>query len=231
MKPLIGISLCVDDRGRWKPGREYHYIDSAYARAIEEAGGTPIYLPLQRDPSALIQKLDGLLVPGGDDLPPPDDYPSNVEFDIAPHVQQSFDRRLLDDALERHLPVLTICYGMQLLAITLGGTLHYDIPTDLPEAHPHRLPEDAGRHGLRVEAGTRLAEALGPEPPPVNSLHHQGVESPGAGMRVCARADDGLIEAIERDGPHFCVGVQWHPEKLPGPHGRGLFSAFIAACS
>ena len=65
MEPLIGIPLSVDDRGRWKSAREYHYIDSAYARAIEEAGGTPIYLPLQRDPSSLIRKLDGLLVPGG----------------------------------------------------------------------------------------------------------------------------------------------------------------------
>ena len=230
MTPLIGIPPCVDDRGRWKPAREYHYIDSAYAQAIEEAGGTPIYLPLQRDPSALIRKLDGLLVPGGDDLPPPNDYPADVEFDIAPDNQLDFDRGLLSDAVEHQLPVLAICYGMQLLASILGGALHYDIPTDLPEAHPHRLPEGNGRHGLRVEAGTRLAEALGPEPPPVNSLHHQGVESPGAGMRVCARAEDGLIEAIERDGTQFCVGVQWHPEKLSGSHCHGLFGAFIAAC-
>jgi putative glutamine amidotransferase len=201
MKPLIGISLCVDGRGRWKPAREYHYIDCAYARAIEEAGGTPIYLPVQRDPPSLLRKVDGLLGPGGDDLPPPDGYPSDVEFDIAPDGQRNFDRRLLSDAMERQLPVLAICYGMQLLATTLGGTLHYDIQTDLPE------------------------------PPPVNSLHHQGVESPGAGMRVCARAEDGLIEAIERDGAQFCVGVQWHPEKLSGPHRNGLFGAFVAACS
>jgi putative glutamine amidotransferase len=231
MKPLIGIPPCVDDRGRWKPAREYHYIDSAYARAIEEAGGTPIYLPLQSDPSALIRKLDGLLVPGGDDLPPPDDYPSDVKFDLAPDGQRKFDGRLLSDAVERHLPVLAICYGMQLLATTFGGSLHYDIPTDLPDAHPHRLPESDGRHAIRVEPGTRLAEALGSEPAPVNSLHHQGVESPGDGMRVCARAEDGLIEAIERDGTPFCVGVQWHPEKLSGSHYRGLFGAFIAACS
>jgi putative glutamine amidotransferase len=231
MRPLIGIPPCVDDRGRWKPACEYHYIDSAYARAIEEAGGTPIYLPVQRDTSALIRKLDGLLVPGGDDLPPPDDYPSDVKFDVAPDGQRDFDRRLLSDAIERHLPVLAICYGMQMLATILGGSLHYDIPTDLPEAHLHCLPETGGRHGLRVEPGTRLAQALGREPPPVNSRHHQGVASPGAGMRVCARAADGLIEAIEHEGTQFCIGVQWHPEKLSGSHNCGLFGAFIAACS
>jgi putative glutamine amidotransferase len=231
VKPLIGISLCVDNRGRWKPAREYHYIDTAYARAIEAAGGTPIYLPVQRDSTTPLRKLDGLLVPGGDDLPPPDGYPSDVEFDIAPEDQRKFDRRLLSEALEARLPVLAICYGMQLLAATQGGALHYDIPTDLPEAQPHRLPEGDGRHGLRVVAGTRLAEALGPEPPPVNSLHHQGIASPGDGMRVCARAEDGLIEAIEHDGPQFCVGVQWHPEKMSGLHCRALFGAFLAACS
>ncbi len=170
-------------------------------------------------------------MPGGDDLPPPDGYPAHVEFDLAPEAQRSFDRRLLGDALERRLPVLAICYGMQLLAVLRGGSLHYDIPTDRPDADPHRLPEADGRHGLKVESGTRLARALGAEPPPVNSLHHQGVESPGEGMRVCARAADGLIEAIEGEGAVFCVGVQWHPEKLSGTHRDALFGAFVAACT
>jgi putative glutamine amidotransferase len=230
MPPLIGISLCFDDRGRWKANRDYHYIDSGYASAVEAAGGTPIYLPIQRDPRSLLQRLDGLLIPGGDDLAPPYDYPPGVEFDLVPEQQLEFDRCLLAEAIERHLPVLSICYGMQLLAAVRGGALLYDIGTDVPGADPHRLPEAEGRHALQIEAGTRLYEVLGANPPPVNSLHHQGVGSPGAGMRVSARAADGLIEAIEAEDLRFCVGVQWHPEKLAGVHRDRLFGAFIAAC-
>jgi putative glutamine amidotransferase len=230
MAPLIGISTCLDDRGRWKARRNYHYIDTAYANAIEAAGGTPVYLPIQAKASSLLRGLDGLLIPGGDDLPPTRDYPAGVEFDLAPEDQLDFDRRLVADALERRLPVLGICYGMQLLACLRGGSLLYDIPTDLPHADEHRLDEAEGRHALQIEPASRLCEALGANPPPVNSLHHQGVESPGAGMRIAARAQDGLIEAIEGDLEAFCVGVQWHPEKLSGIHRDGLFGAFVAAC-
>jgi len=230
MGPLIGIPPSLDDRGRWKSARDYHYIDAAYTRAVEEAGGTPIYLPPQHDPSPVTEKLDGLLIPGGDDLPPPTPYPAQVEFELIPEAQRDFDQRLLDRALERQLPVLAICYGMQLLASTLEGALYYDLPTDFPDAQPHQLPESDGRHGLRIEAGSRLFETLGAEPPPVNSLHHQGVKSVGPGVRVSARADDGLIEAIEVEGQPFCIGVQWHPEKLSGLHRQALFGAFIAAC-
>jgi putative glutamine amidotransferase len=119
---------------------------------------------------------------------------------------------------------------MQLLALHAGGRLHYDVATDLPGAAEHRLDEATGRHGLRLEPGTRLAGLLGGEPGPVNSLHHQAVAEPGAGLRVAARSEDGLIEAVEATGASFCVGVQWHPEKLSGPHRERLFEAFVAAC-
>jgi putative glutamine amidotransferase len=229
MRPRIGIPLCLDARGRWKPGRDYHYIDAAYAHAIDRAGATPLYLPLQSDPGALISQIDGLLLPGGDDLLPPEPYPSDVDFDPVPEPQLHFDSALLRAAVERRTPVLGICYGMQLLAISAGGSLHYDIPTDLPDADVHQLPHPGERHRIRIEPNSRLASALGASPIRVNSLHHQGVATPGAGMRVCARADDGLIEAIEGVGSQFCVGVQWHPEKLGG--SEQLFRAFVAACA
>jgi putative glutamine amidotransferase len=231
MRPLIGIPPCLDDCGRWRPGREYQYIDIAYARAVEAQGGTAVYLPLQEEVAPLVKRIDGLLLPGGDDFPPPRAYPEHVAFEPTPPRQIDFDRRLLAHALESGLPVLAICYGMQLLALHCGGSLLYDIPTDRPEAGPHRLSEAEGRHALRVEAGTQLAGALGPAPEPVNSLHHQGVAEPGAGVRVCAVADDGLIEAIEREDARFCVGVQWHPEKMTGSHRDRLFATFVAACA
>ncbi|MBW1686850.1 MAG: gamma-glutamyl-gamma-aminobutyrate hydrolase family protein [Deltaproteobacteria bacterium] len=229
MQPLIGIPPCLDERGRWRAGRTYQYIDVDYARAVEQAGGAPLYLPLQADAEPLAARIEGLLLSGGDDFPPEAPYPEGVRFDPVPTAQAAFDRRLLAAALARGLPVLAICYGMQLLALHHGGSLHYHIPSDVPEAGPHRLPEPDGRHIVRIVPGSRLATALGVAEDMVNSLHHQGVAEPGAGLHVCARSKDGLIEAIERAEPPFCVGVQWHPEKMRGPHRERLFRAFVAA--
>jgi putative glutamine amidotransferase len=230
MRPLIGIPQCLDDRGRWRPGRDTQYLDCAYARAVDAAGGSPLYVPIQSDLEPLADRIDGLLLPGGDDFLPPDPYPESVRFDRASAAQLDFDGRLIAVAAKRGLPVLAICYGMQLLAVHRGGTLHHDIPTDLPSAANHRLPERDGRHAVRVVPDSRLAEILGPSPGVVNSLHHQAVAGPGSGMRVSARSDDGVIEAIEGGAGPFCVGVQWHPEKMDGPHRDRLFSAFVAAC-
>ncbi len=231
MRSLIGIPLCLDDRGRWRSGRRYLYSDDAYASAVSDSGGLAVQLPIQAEPEALIARLDGLLLPGGDDLPPGNsERYAGVGFDLVPTVQSEFDRRLLRAARERGLPVLAICYGMQLLVVELGGSLHYHIPIDAPEALLHQLPETEGRHHLLIEEGTRLQDLLGPNPEPVNSLHHQAVANPGHRLRPSARAEDGLIEAVEEEGAIFRVGVQWHPEKMRGPHRDQLFRAFIDAC-
>ncbi|MFQ5416595.1 MAG: gamma-glutamyl-gamma-aminobutyrate hydrolase family protein [Myxococcota bacterium] len=230
MRPLIGISQCLDDRGHWRPGRRYEYLDCAYSHAIDEAGGAPIHLPIQQDAEAIASRIDGLLIPGGDDFQPPRSYPSTVRFESAPEARVAFDLRLLEATQSRGMPVLAICYGMQLLARARGGSLHYDIPSDVPDADDHQLSEPGGRHGLRVTPDTRLAAIVGATPEPVNSLHHQAVALPGDGLLVSARAADGLIEALESESGPFCVGVQWHPEKLEGLHRTHLFGAFVEAC-
>jgi putative glutamine amidotransferase len=229
MRPLIGIPLCLDASGRFRRGRRYHYIDQRYADAVAEAGGDPIYLPIQQRGQDLVQRIDGLLIPGGADLLPDAPYPEDVRFEATAPEQLDFDRALLADALERQIPFLGICYGMQILALQHGGTLLYHVPHDLPEAGEHRLPEEKGRHLIRVEPGTLLEAVLGRDEEPVNSAHHQAVATPGAGLRVSARAEDGVIEAVEGARERFCLGVQWHPERLADAHRRSLFAAFVSA--
>jgi putative glutamine amidotransferase len=226
----VGIPLCLDDRGRWRPGRRYHYLDGAYAESLDRAGALAVYLPARPDVEPLLDCLDGLLVPGGDDLPPPRPLAEGIELDLVPDDQLAFDRALVSGALERELPVLGICYGMQLLALACGGALHYHLPTDLPDAQEHKLPEPHGRHGLRVAPRSRLAALVGVAPGPVNSLHHQGIASTG-GLEACGWADDEIIEAIEGTSEAFLLGVQWHPEKLPGDASDRLFAGFVSACA
>jgi putative glutamine amidotransferase len=229
MRPLIGIPPCLDEHGRWNPAREYHYADAAYARAVSETGGIPVYLPQQGDAAALADRIDGLLLPGGGDFAPQRAYPSRVSFDLVPERQLAFDRALLAATLERDRPVLGICYGMQLLALHCGGALHYDVATDVPSAGEHQLGDPGARHVVRVEPASWLRSVLGAEQVPVNSRHHQAVADPGS-ARVTARTADGIVEAVELPRARFALGVQWHPESMDAGHHKQLFGAFVRAC-
>ena|SRR2546422_8309291 len=229
MRPLIGIPPCLDERGRWRAAREYHYADAAYARAVAEAGGVPVYLPEQAEVAALAERIDGLLLPGGGDFAPDRAYPAGVRFDLVPERQLAFDRALLAATLERDRPVLGICYGMQLLAIHCGGALYFDVATDLPGAGEHRFSDPGARHEIRVEGASGLRSVLGADELPVNSRHHQAVADAGR-ARVTARSADGIAEALELPGARFALGVQWHPESLDARHRDQLFGALVRAC-
>jgi putative glutamine amidotransferase len=224
--PRIGIPICLGER---TPGGEpYQYLGPAYAAAVEAAGGIPLYLPVQRDVSALIEQIDGLLIPGGSDFLPPRPYPASVRFEPVLEAQLRFDRSLLEAARARERPVLGICYGMQLMALVHGGSLHYDIASDLAGALEHRRV-GAQHHAIALDADSRLAALLGANLNRVNTAHHQAVAEPGRGLRVCARAPDGVVEAIEAFEGTFCVGVQWHPERSDTAAERALLRAFVDA--
>ena len=230
MRAAIGIPLCLDARGRWRGGRDTLYLDRAYARAIETAGGLAVHLPLQDGASAeeLVERIDGLLLPGGDDFAPDRAYPEHVGFDLADEAQLRFDRALLSAATRARKPVLGICYGMQLLALEAGGALHHHVPSDVPGALDHGGGGAPAReHRVDVLDGSRLASWTGAGALDVNSRHHQAVADAGT-LRVVARATDGVIEAIEATDGAPSIGVQWHPEALGGRAGADLLLAFVA---
>ena len=231
MALTVGISTCLDDRERWRAGREYLYLDQRYSEVVAEAGGQPVLLPVGSDPALAARSIDALLLPGGDDFEPETPYPEPVDFEPAAPRQLAFDRALLAAARAAGRPILGICYGAQLMALACGGRLHHHLPLDRPEAQAHQLPEASGRHAIQVDADSRLASLLGEGAVEVNSLHHQAVAEAGEGMRVCARAPDGVVEAIEATGPALEIGVQWHPEKLDGAAGGPLLRAWLEACT
>ncbi len=209
-------------------------LNSAYIEALQEAHATPILIPLGASLPVNLDWADGLLLPGGVDVEP-------GRYGAAPHPTSEWDQRLddlefqlLDWARRARVPVLGICRGLQVLNVGLGGTLVQDLPSQRPEGdgHPRQGARERLTHGLHVEAGSRLAEIFGRPDLRVNSLHHQGIDVLAPGLRVSARADDGLIEGVEAVDGSWTVAVQFHPEELYRDHlfARQLFAAFAAAC-
>ena len=195
-----------------------------YLKSLERAGAEPFVLKPERDalPDAL-DKVDGVLLTGGADVDPARygqaDRHGTVQIDAD---RDDYEIALTRHALDRRLPILAICRGAQLLNVVAGGTLVQDIPSALPSTITHRRPTPARvkktrAHDVAVVPGTRLAGLLAGAAKrngqvPVNSRHHQSVNQLAPGFVVSATAPDGIVEAIERDGCEFCVGVQWHPE-------------------
>jgi putative glutamine amidotransferase len=144
--------------------------------------------------------------------------------------RDALERRLIETALQRNLPVLGICRGAQLLNVVRGGTLHQELGDFYAEvAEPQSL---LPRKRVTVEAGSRLATVTGPETMVVNGLHHQAVDRLGEGLRIVARAASGVVQAIEDPSRPLVIGVQWHPEYLPyARRQRALFHALVAAAA
>jgi len=225
--PLIALTgeLIADDQ-------PFLRLRNRYADAVLRAGGVPLAVPPVGGPAdveRLVDSVDGLLFTGGDDFDTERIGlgPTHAAADPVPSAKQDLDFLLARAAIAAGTPVLGICYGMQLLALAEGGTLHQHLPEDRPGCRDHT---GNGVHAALVEGGTKLARTLGVERLDVVSRHHQAVAGLGPKWRASAMDDEGLIEAIERDEHPFALGVQWHPELAePGSAHEGLFRALVGA--
>jgi putative glutamine amidotransferase len=212
-----------------------------YVESVRRAGGDTQLVDAHAGVGAAFwREVAGILLTGGPDVDPrlygeaPD-----PAYEGAGVARDAFEIELVTRALERDLPLLAICRGVQVLNVAAGGTLVQHIPQDIPRALDHQVRTSpwAIAHDVVVAPGSRLAATLGlpardePTRVAVNSRHHQAPKHVPPGLSVVATADDGVIEAIERADARFCVGVQWHPENFwRTGEFEALFRAFVDAC-
>ncbi|GCB50953.1 gamma-glutamyl-gamma-aminobutyrate hydrolase family protein [Streptomyces sp. NL15-2K] len=208
-RPLIGISTYLEAGARWGVWElEAALLPAGYPRLVQRAGGLAAMLPpdAPEHAAAAVARLDGLVIAGGPDVEPVR-YGAETDPRTGPpaRARDTWELALIDAALTAGVPLLGICRGMQLLNVALGGTLAQHI-----EGHAE-VPGVFGRHFVKPVPGTSYADVV-PEETSVPTFHHQAVDRLGTGLVPSAYAADGTVEAVELPGPHWVVGVQWHPE-------------------
>ena len=214
---------------------------SDYVESVRRAGGEPIEVGADGEtPEHILARVDGVLLTGGGDVDP-DLYGEarHATFDAAESGRDTFEIALTKAAVAAGVPYLAICRGMQLLNVAKGGTLIQDIPSQVPGALQHAVPEPrfAIAHEIWVAKDSLLSKLLAEhmedgETCHVNSRHHQSVQRVASGFEVTATSPDGVVEAMEKPGNGFCVAVQWHPENFwRTGEFRSLFEGFIAAAN
>jgi putative glutamine amidotransferase len=219
-RPVIGICSALE-RARWSVWDDEALLTPrSYVNAVQRAGGMAVLLPpdahLAEAPDDVLDLLDGLILAGGADIDP-------SFYGAEPHAQtlgtvperDTFEIALARRALDRDLPLLGICRGMQLMNVAAGGTLDQHVPDSQGHEDHRRTPgsfADAD-HDVRLEPGSLAARAAGEEIHGTKSHHHQGIDRPGEGLQVTGWAVvDDLPEALEAPDRRFALGVQWHPE-------------------
>lgn len=230
MKPLIGLV------GRRKKGSQVDGMPEVlvdididvyladYSRAIAEAGGLPILLPVDADPAEYVGHIDGVVLTGGTDIDPARYGHSPHAELIAPEDERDeLEFALMDGAIEKGIPVLGICRGLQVVNVHGGGTLHQDVP-----AHSRfDVAPETAVHPVEFAAGSVLAGLYG-DRRDVNSLHHQTVDDVAPGYVVSARGDDGEVEGLEHESLPV-VSVQWHPEMMASRATDPIFGWLVEA--
>jgi putative glutamine amidotransferase len=213
--PVIGITTDIEG--------EYLRLKHHYSAAIIKADGMPVFIPLAENTVLYSERIDALLIPGGDDVDP-FYYHEEMLPQVKPVTRQrsDFEISLLREVVNRRKPVLGICYGMQLINVAFGGTIYQNIDSQMPSVINHKK----GHHLVVIEKNRFLKTGEFY----VNSTHHQAVKELGAGLIGFAFSPDKLIEAFYGKDYPFLIGVQWHPERLMDDNlSLALFRSFIEA--
>lgn len=237
MKPTIGITP------DFTPGDEKSeptcFLRNRYIMAVEKCGGIPVILPLTRSHeviSSLLDKINGLMLTGSGSDIDPSVYGEEKKFDfkIMSHERSAFELRIVKMAMEREMPIIGICGGMQMINVAAGGSLYQDIRSELPGSLAHQKEEakDLPNHPITIREGTLLLKITNLTQVKVNSSHHQCLKKVAPGFIVNAISPDGVIEGIERGKKGFVIGLQWHPEYLfnDDPANRRIIDAFLRQC-
>jgi putative glutamine amidotransferase len=220
-RPNIGVTAATErvSYGVWE---EIPAIISPvrYVEAVQRAGGRPILLPPDpedaEDPNGVLDLLDALIVTGGAGDLDPTLYGDEPHPETGPVQEErdAYELALVRGALEREMPVLGICRGMQVLNVVYGGTIEQHLPDVLGHEEHRHTPGVFADHEVRLEPDSLAARAAGSQKTPVKSHHHQGIKEVGSGLAVTGRAtEDGAVEALEDPSCPFVLGVLWHPEE------------------
>jgi putative glutamine amidotransferase len=220
---------------------ERFYLARTYSEAVEAAGGVPVHLsliPKQAYVASALDALDGVLLPGSASDVDPLRYGHEPHRRLGPvhPLRDATDALVLSEVERRAMPLLAICFGLQIWNVARGGTLIQDIESEMPEAIKHEQGAPRGRrsHRVRLLAESALAGLARGESALVNSHHHQAIETLGEGLRATAWTTDGLVEALEeKRTDRWAMGVQWHPEIEweQDDFSANLFKSFVEAAS
>ncbi|MHC4663649.1 MAG: gamma-glutamyl-gamma-aminobutyrate hydrolase family protein [Planctomycetota bacterium] len=237
-QPVIGITTGTVARGgndSTLVSQYYDAVPQAYGRSIETVGGLPILLPTLGNADiapGLLERIDGLLLAGGDDVNPlaVGEEPHAGLGSIDPE-RDTVELALVKAAFNSDMPILGICRGIQVLALALGGLVYQDVNEIEGNSLKHRqlAPRWCATHTVMLGSGSIAEKVLGGSRIETNSFHHQAVRKVPKGFEVSGHADDGVIEAIECAEKRFVLGVQWHAEHMTErhKHAESLFRAFV----
>jgi putative glutamine amidotransferase len=231
-RPRIGITMRIEH------ATDRFYLGRHYSEAVEAAGGAPVHISLIPKfdyIEAVVDGLDGILLPGSDSDVDPLRYGQQPHpaLGVVQTVKDETDLMVIEAAERRCLPLLAICFGMQVLNVSRGGTLIQDIRSQVPDAikHEQGVPRDRPSHRINILENSKLSHIGGTLNALVNSHHHQAIESVGADLVATAWTSDGVIEAMEDPRPNrFMMAVQWHPE-LGWEHdalSQSLFKSLVS---
>lgn len=232
MRPFIGVLPLYNAEN------QTFWINPLYFGGIDQAGGIPVLLPLHREQDRweeYLGRFDGFVFTGGQDVDPALYGQEKIpECSYQAPIRDNQELYMLKRLLRMDKPVLGVCRGIQTINVAAGGTLYQDLPTQAPSSvvHAQQKPFDIPHHQVALLPGTMLQKIIGHEHISVNSMHHQAVWDVAPGFAVSARAEDGIVEAIEHPEKKFFLGVQWHPEHMWQDYesARNIWNAFVSAC-